>query len=294
MTAHTVTLTTAAIDHITTLCVCADDQQSTKAIIDISTDLKKVQEGGEHIWVKSGIVTLTKQDKDRLIGGHELSDAHINFAQFLLKHQFSNIDGFRNTPEQNKSYIRRFPESSAKLMQVIFIRECHWACVLIHENQVRLYDSAYTSVSADTFQVVARLVQCAEPSFQIQVMNISKQRGAVDCGLYAIAVLTSLAFDQDPTTFVYDQQAMRPHLITSFEEMKIAPFPVLKHRRPADKVSKVEECILHCYCRMPDDGYEMVCCDLCDAWHHKACVNDSYCKDSSWLCAHCSKNELVQ
>ena len=94
MTAHTVTLTTTAIDHITTLCVCADDQQSIKAIIDISTDLKKVQEVGEHIWVKSGIVTLTKQDKDRLIGGHELSDAHINFAQFLLKHQFSNIDGF--------------------------------------------------------------------------------------------------------------------------------------------------------------------------------------------------------
>ena len=132
-------------------------------------------------------------------------------------------------------------------MQVIFIRECHWACVLIHENQMSLYNSAYTSVSADTFQVVARLVKCAEPSFQIQVMNISRQRGAVDCGLYAIAVLTSLAFDQDPTTLVYDQQAMRPHLITSFEKMKIAPFPVQKHRRPADKVSKVEECILHCY-----------------------------------------------
>ena len=123
MTAHTVTLTTAAIDHITTLCVSADDQQSTKAIIDISTD-KKVQEVGEHIWVKHGIITLMKQNKDRLIGGHELSDAHINFAQFLLKHQFSIIDGLL---EQNTSYIRRFPKSSAKLMQVIFIRKCHWA-----------------------------------------------------------------------------------------------------------------------------------------------------------------------
>ena len=41
MTAHKVTLTTTAIDHITTLCV-SDDQQSQKAsIIDISTDLKK-------------------------------------------------------------------------------------------------------------------------------------------------------------------------------------------------------------------------------------------------------------
>ncbi|KAL5503163.1 hypothetical protein EMCRGX_G010071 [Ephydatia muelleri] len=258
MTAHKVTLTTKAIDHITTLCV-SDDQQSQKAsIINISTDLKNVQEVDEQIWVKCGDVTLTKQEKDRLIGGHELSDTHINFAQLLLKQQFPNIDGFRNTLQQNKPFIKRLPESSAKLMQVIFIRKCHWACILLNENQVSLYDSAYTSVSTDTFQVVARLVQCAEPSFKIEVMNISKQNGAVDCGLYAIAVLTSLAFGQDPTTLVYDQEAMRPHLITSFETKKIVPFPVLKHSRPANKVAKVEECILHCYCRMPDDGYEML------------------------------------
>ena len=121
-----------------------------------------------------------------------------------------------------------------------------WIC--LNENQVSLYDSAYTSVSTDTFQVVAKLVQCAEPSFKIEVMNISKQSGAVDCSLYAITVLTSLAFGQDPTTLniVYDQEAMCPHLITSFETKKIVPFPVLKHRRPANKVAKVEECILHC------------------------------------------------
>ena len=68
------------------------------------------------------------------------------------------------------------------------------------------------SVSTDTFRVVARLVQCAEPSFKIEVMNTSKQSGAVDCGLYAIAVLTSLAFGQDPTTLVYDQEAICAHI----------------------------------------------------------------------------------
>ena len=43
-----------------------------------------------------------------------------------------------------------------------------------------LYDSAYTSVSTDTFQVISRLVQCTDSSFKIEVMNISKQSGAVD------------------------------------------------------------------------------------------------------------------
>ena len=109
MTAHKVTLTTKAIDHITTLCV-SDDQQSQKAsIINISTDLKNVQEVDEQIWVKCGDVTLTKQEKDRLIGGHELSDTHINFAQLLLKQQFPNIDGFRNTLQQNKPFINQSP-----------------------------------------------------------------------------------------------------------------------------------------------------------------------------------------
>ena len=105
-----------------------------------------------------------------------------------------------------------------------------------------------------------------------------------------IAVLTSLALDQDPTTVVYDQEAMCPHLNTCFETKKIVPFPALKHRRPANKVAKIEECILHCYCRLPDDGYEMVCCDQCDEWYHKACVDDPYCKDGSWLCTHCINN----
>ena len=92
---------------------------------------------------------------------------------------------------------------------------------------------------------------------------------------------------------VYDQEAMRPHLNTSFETNKIVPFPVLKHLRPANKVAKIEECILHCCCRMPDDGYEMVCCDLCDAWYHKACVEDPYCKDGSWLCTHCMHHKCT-
>ena len=81
-----------------------------------------------------------------------------------------------------------------------------------------LYETAYTSVSTDTFQVISRLVQCIEPSFIIEVMNISKQSGAVDRGLYAIAVLTSLVFDQYPTTVVHNQEAMHPHLNTCFEE----------------------------------------------------------------------------
>ena len=63
-------------------------------------------------------------------------------------------------------------------------------------------------------------------------LTVKEEHDMVSCGLYAIAVLTSLAFGQDPTTVVYDQEAMHPHLNACFETNKIVPFPVLKHRRP--------------------------------------------------------------
>lgn len=91
---------------------------------------------GKQEWVKFGSVTLTKQEKDHLIGEYELSDNHINLAQLLLKLQFPDIDGFRNTLEQDKPF-KRLPVCS-KLMQVIFVRKCHWACVLLNENKVCL------------------------------------------------------------------------------------------------------------------------------------------------------------
>ena len=98
ITAHKATL---AIDHIITLRV--SDEQSTNApITDVFRD--KVQDPSEHTWVKCGTVTLTKQDTDHLMEGREVSDKHINFAQLLLKLEFPDVDGFRNTLEQNKLF----------------------------------------------------------------------------------------------------------------------------------------------------------------------------------------------
>ena len=44
-------------------------------------------------------------------------------------------------------------------------------------------------------------------------MNVAKQKGSTDCGLYAIALLFSLAFGNDPTEYIFDQDALRLHLL---------------------------------------------------------------------------------
>ena len=84
-------------------------------------------------------------------------------------------------------------------------------------------------------------------------MNVAKQTGASDCGLYALAAMTCLAVGVDPVTVVFDNEELRPHLA------KVTPFPVKKRRRPADPVASVQDCLIYCCCRLIDAGEKMVC-----------------------------------
>ena len=46
--------------------------------------------------------------------------------------------------------------------------------------------------------------------------KLQKQKGSTDCGPFAIAVMTSLAHKEDPSTAKYDQNKMRQHLMDCF------------------------------------------------------------------------------
>ena len=62
-------------------------------------------------------------------------------------------------------------------------------------------------------------------------MRMSKQVGSSDCGLYAVAVATALAFGIDPTASIFNQDDMSSHLKECFEKQKMDPFPVKKKSR---------------------------------------------------------------
>jgi len=57
--------------------------------------------------------------------------------------------------------------------------------------------------------------------------ELQKQKGSTDCGLFAIAVMTSLAHKEDPSTIKYDQDKVRQHLLDFFPSKPIMPFPKL-------------------------------------------------------------------
>ena len=124
------------------------------------------------------------------------------------------------------------------------------------------------AASADTIKIVAQLIQSKQRDFTIKIMNIQKQTNQVDCGLYSIAVLTSLLLGDDPTILVYNKDELRSHLLTVLETKIISPIPISQTRRPATRVAEIEHCSVFCSCRLPDNGESMICCDSCKEWFH--------------------------
>ena len=83
-------------------------------------------------------------------------------------------------------------------------------------------------------------------------------------------------------------------MIQSLEKGEISAFPIIKRRRPASRVMKVEVCDVYCNCRLPDDGRKMVCCDNCQEWFHVDCVSTpDLTSNNNWFCGECKQDEIV-
>ena len=136
---------------------------------------------------------------------------------------------------------------------------------------ILVYDSKYSAVSNTTKQRIAQLLKTSKTSYTIQIANVTKQSGCNDCGVFAAAYCTALAHRQDPSTLIFNQGAMRQHLLQCLEEKKMVPFPTVRMRRAGIPETITVE--VFCSCRCPDDGSTIVCCDgNSGEWYHVKCT----------------------
>ena len=73
--------------------------------------------------------------------------------------------------------------------------------------------------------VVCSFAKCAARTLEFAVMNMQAQPNCNDCGLFAVATATALAFNVDPLLCHFDGPRMRTHLKTL---RKIADFLPMK------------------------------------------------------------------
>ena len=172
----------------------------------------------------------TKQfDVERIIMGHELSDLEINLAQQLLKQQFTKLNGLQSTLLQQKVPVLGPMEGLQNKVQLIFCKERkHWVVattINCDKNEVVVYDSLFAFLDKESIQVVENLFTCNNVKPSIKMVKCQRQKGSKDCGVFAIAIATSLGFGLRPTRQVFKQDLMRSHLVNCFNKGCMSPFP---------------------------------------------------------------------
>ena len=87
-----------------------------------------------------------------------------------------------------------------------------------------MYDSIYSNIDNATTEVISNLFGTTST----KMIAVQRQRGGVDCGLFAIAMATAIAFGIDPGSQEFNQGEMRTHLVKCFDEKVMLLFPTLK------------------------------------------------------------------
>ena len=103
-----------------------------------------------------------------------LDDIHIGAAQALLKEQFPDIGGFRNTLLHYSDSVE--PINNSQVIHVRLGHTNHWivmSTVGCGESEVDLYDSLQCSPSVETQTVIAKYIRSQSKSVKIKVINVA-------------------------------------------------------------------------------------------------------------------------
>ena len=174
-------------------------------------------------WVRfSKGLMLTLADKERILAGEKL-DHHIDFAQNLLKQQFLEVGGPRSTLLQAKP--RKQCEESKKMIQIVHSCGDRWIVATTMpatDDRVLVYNTVYRTLDQLTKNTILNVFPA---STYIELVQVNKQEGGLDYSIFAVAISTALAFQQNPVEIKFDQPAMWPHLVACFEKRQFSPFP---------------------------------------------------------------------
>ena len=186
-----------------------------------------------------------------------------------------------------------------EFVQVLNKGENHWftiSTIGCEHGVVKIYDSAPPFVTSRNREEIAALLCANTKSITLEYMNVHRQIGTSDCGLFALAFATSLCHADDPTQHLYTQDAMRAHLIAAFESGKLKDFPITSSRRSHLKPTKTETFNVYCSCRQPYSGDDMVECTSCKEWYHDTCEkvpSDVWSTRKDWICSKCTNTKTV-
>ena len=238
-------------------------------------------------------------DSDELVltSGAWINAAIINACQVILSKQFSLDLSFQDV---GCGLTMSFSIVKGSFIQILHDSDRHhWLTISnIGSDQaevVQVYDSMFSYSTSSLRAQVACLLHISKPNFVLNFVDVHKQVGHDDCGVFSVPYAVALSFGQQPGECVFDQSLMRNHLATCLELQEFTMFPVQSQRRRNLKIRNTENVRVFCICRMPDFPHQpdMICCSKCTSWFHAdVCVSsipeDAWKKHTQWHCPSCS------
>ena len=180
-----------------------------------------------------------------------LSGETINLAQTIL---------FKNSP-----LIRGFEDTTLGPLNMFSVQTGEFIQVL-HENNHRvtvssptesatsvvyLYDSSQKeSLNKNLVKQIARLRKSEDAELRIISKVVQQEGNGYDCGIFAIAFATDIAYSHKPEQSTYNQSVMRKHLLEQLENKAMTPFPQQTKRVKREK-EVTYRFPLYCKCRVP-------------------------------------------
>ena len=150
-------------------------------------------------WIVNGDYTLTQKEREILMSPVEwLPDSIINAAQLVLKKE-SGLLGFQET---TLGMTLAYDVLRGGFIQILHDGHGHWLTVSTIEatspTEVFVYDSMYVSTNTNVKRQIAAIMARPEETITVKMMDVQKQAGGSDCGVFAIAFATALVNDKQP------------------------------------------------------------------------------------------------
>ena len=152
------------------------------------------------------------------------SGESIDLAQQLLKKQFLIFGGLQDIA-LSEHYGLDVVKKDKPFIQVLYNGSAHWICVFNSDRNRSENNTCYIldslsrgKITKNVEKKICALLLCKEPVIKVVINSVQQQANGVDCGVFAIAYATSLAFGENPTLCSYNMPLMRQHLVNCLEK----------------------------------------------------------------------------
>ena len=205
----------------------SDDDKKVNNIV-ASPPAKKTKVNDNDQWICVGSIIMSAEDREVLLGGLFLNDKHIDVAQTLLKIQFPLHNGLNSTLTVTATSFNGW---MSDYIQIMHCRGNHWITLSTFgcaSGEINVIDSLYAEIDTVSKDIVQMIFGSSDLKYNYP--RVRKQAGLSDCGLFAIAFATYLAYGRDPKCLhdvKFDQQVFRTHLATCLEQNVLIEFPLV-------------------------------------------------------------------